>query len=157
MDQVSLRPVTADDEEFLSTLYASTRRDELALTGWDASAQDAFVRMQRAAQQRSYASSHPDAQCDLVLVEDRPAGRLYVDRSGPEIHVLDISLLPEFRGRGVGTHLLTTLLGEAQGVGRGVTLNVARTNRALDLYRRLGFAVARADDVYLDLVWTAPI
>lgn len=154
MQCVSLRPVATADEVFLLRLYASTRADELALTGWDRTTQEAFVRMQQTAQSRSYHSTHPHARCDVILVEQRAAGRLYVDRAGPEIHVLDISLLPEYRGRGIGTRLLTTLCDEAGRDEKRVTLNVERTNRAFGLYRRLGFEVTRADDVYLDLAWT---
>lgn len=153
---VSLRPATAADDSFLHRLYASTRADELALTGWDEHAQDTFIRMQRTAQTRAYTVSHPYARCDIVLVDDRPAGRLYVDRAAAAIHVLDISLLPGHRGRGTGTRLLTALLTEAERTRRAVTLNVARFNRALSLYLRLGFTVTREDEVYLDLAWTAP-
>ena len=36
---------------------------------------------------------------DLVIVEGSPAGRLYVDRSGDPVHVIDITLAPEYRNR----------------------------------------------------------
>jgi ribosomal protein S18 acetylase RimI-like enzyme len=112
--------------------------------------------MQRTAQARAYAVNHPNAGCDVVLVDAVPAGRLYVDRSNQRIHVLDISLVPERRGCGIGTHLLTALLDEAARTGVAVTLNVERSNRAFRLYRRLGFEVTREDEVYLDLAWTPP-
>ena len=46
-----------------------------------------------------------DADFLLVLKENRPIGRLYIHRRGDEIRVIDIALLPEHRGDGIGTKL----------------------------------------------------
>ena len=67
--------------------------------------------------------------------------------------MIDIALLPEQRGRGIGTMLLEQLVGEARRAGKAVRLRVLRTNRALSLYRRLGFRVVREADVYAELEW----
>ncbi|HWF35637.1 MAG TPA: GNAT family N-acetyltransferase [Solirubrobacteraceae bacterium] len=153
---LALRRATAADEAFLYRVYASTRADELAGTGWDEDAKEAFLRMQYEAQARSYRAAHPDACFDLVLVHGTPAGRLCVDRDGAAIHVVDIALLPEHRGRGVGTQLLGALLAEAAGAARRVTLSVERSNPAARLYARLGFEVVRPGDVYSELEWSPP-
>src|ERR1700687_5081961 len=77
---ISLRPIGAADDRFLYELYASTRADELAPLGWDATQRTAFVQMQLAAQTRAYRQEFPDAAFDVILVDAQPAGRLYVDR-----------------------------------------------------------------------------
>lgn len=66
---------------------------------------------------------------------------------GDGVHVVDLALLPEHRGAGVGEALLTRVVGD----GRRVSLSVVRTNPAQRLYRRLGFEVVDEDDVYLHM------
>lgn len=153
---VALRPSTPADADFDYRLYASTRAEELARTGWEAEATEAFLRTQYDAQTRSYRANHPGASFDVILVEGRPAGRLYVDRGTEVIHVIAIALLPEHRGGGIGTLLLAELLDEAATRGRRVTLSVERSNPARRLYERLGFRAVRGDEVYLDLEWSPP-
>jgi GNAT superfamily N-acetyltransferase len=91
-----------------------------------------------------------------VLLDGAPAGRLTVERRAEEIHVLDIALLPEHRGRGLGSALLGELLDEGRRTGRPVTVNALRGGRALALYQRLGFALSGGDEVYADLTWRPP-
>ncbi len=144
---VELRAATPADEDLLRRVYRSTREDELALTGWAEAEKDAFIRMQFDAQKRSYEEQCPNASFDVVVVGGVPAGRLYVDRREEGTHILDVALLPEFRGAGVGSELLRRLLNE----GRPVSLYVERFNPALSWYRRLGFAVVADEGVYLRL------
>jgi ribosomal protein S18 acetylase RimI-like enzyme len=147
--RVSLRPARPEDEDFLRRVYGSTRAEELASTGWDEAMKDAFIAQQFDAQQTHYRANYEDATYDVVMVDDVPAGRLSVARWGDEIRVMDIALLPEYRGRGVGTHLLDALLEEADAAGRSVSIHVERNNPALSLYRRLGFEAAGERGIYL--------
>jgi ribosomal protein S18 acetylase RimI-like enzyme len=136
---VTLRPATAADEGFLRVLHASTRQD---LDGhpWDAATRNAVLRLQFEAQERSWRAAFPKADFDVALVDGEPVGRFVVDRSGGEIHVLDIAFAPEHRGRGFGTDLLEHVLVEADTCHRAVSLQVDRDNVvARRLYQRLGF------------------
>jgi ribosomal protein S18 acetylase RimI-like enzyme len=107
--------------------------------------------MQFDAQASWYAEHYGGASFDVVVVEGEPAGRLYVHRGEREVRIVDIALLPEYRGRGVGTSLLGKLLAEADVAGKSVTIHVERLNPALGLYERLGFALAEDKGVYLFL------
>lgn len=149
---LGLRRATAEDEAFLGAVYASTREHELAAVAWDAATKDAFMRMQFAAQDRSYRQRHPGAAFDVVTVDGLLAGRLSVDRGDSEIHILDIALLPEYRGRGIGTALLTSILDEADMLGKAVAIHVERQNPARRLYDRLGFVQVAEQGLHLLLV-----
>jgi len=107
--------------------------------------------MQFQAQTDWYRDHYADASFDVVLVDGEPAGRLYVHRGDREIRIVDIALLPEHRGSGIGTSLLHDLLAEADALGKSVTIHVERLNPALRLYERLGFALAEDKGVYLFL------
>jgi ribosomal protein S18 acetylase RimI-like enzyme len=147
-----LRPVEAGDRELLYRVYASTRAEELAAVPWDEAEKDAFLRAQFDAQDTWYREHYSRARFDVVEVGGEPVGRLYVHRGADEIRIVDIALLPEHRGNGVGTALLRELLAEADAAGKRVTIHVERLNPALRLYERLGFEVAEDKGVYLFLV-----
>ncbi len=151
----ALRPATAADAGFLLAVYASTRLDELAPTGWDAAQTAAFLRQQFEAQDRHYRQHFPRARFDVVQLSCLDVGRLYVDRAQDEIRVLDVALLPPARSRGVGRALLSRLLDEASASGADVTLHVERHNPARRLYERLGFVEDGGDEIYLAMRWAA--
>jgi ribosomal protein S18 acetylase RimI-like enzyme len=152
---VALRPIAPEDEELLCRVYASTRAEELAPLAWTEEEKAAFLRMQFAAQHRYYQENYASSRFDLVLVDGRPAGRLYVASWPGEVRVVDIALLPEFRRRGVGTALLRALLDEGAERGVPVRIHVERQNPALALYERLGFRLLEDRGVYLFLEWRA--
>jgi ribosomal protein S18 acetylase RimI-like enzyme len=147
-DPISLRPIAPEDLSFLFEVYASTREQELSIVPWDASQKLAFLRMQFEAQDRYYRAQFPDASFDLILLAGRPVGRLLVDRPEDEIRVVDISLHLESRGVGIGGAFLGDLITEARLTNKPIRLHVERSNRALGLYRRLGFKTIGEGDLY---------
>jgi GNAT superfamily N-acetyltransferase len=136
------------DAEFLLAVYAGTRAEELAVVPWTPAEKDAFLRMQFDAQDRWWREQRPDAVFDVILVDGQPAGRLYVDRRADEIRIVDIALLPDHRGMGVGTLLISRVLEEGRTSDRPVTIHVERGNRARVLYERLGFRQIDTTGVY---------
>ncbi len=140
-------------------VYASTREEELATTDWGEEQRRVFVDQQFTAQDVYYRQYYVGARFDLVLLGGKVAGRLYVDRDQErfpgEIRLMDITVLPEFRGRGIGSAILADLIEEARAEGRTLTIHVERFNRALALYRRLGFRQIEDKGVYLLMGWSA--
>lgn len=153
---LELRPVTPEDEPFLFEVYSGTRAEEMSAWGWDAAQREAFLKMQFMAQRRSYEMQQRQARHSIILFEGQPAGRLYVVRSEDAIHLTDISLLEEYRGRGIGTRLITELLEEAARGGVPCRLQVLKSNAAARrLYERLGFAELAGDAMYSEMEWRA--
>jgi ribosomal protein S18 acetylase RimI-like enzyme len=148
----SLRPVRESDRDFLLGLYESTREEELAQVPWDEEVKRAFVEHQFGAQDAHYRANYPGATFDVIEVDGRPAGRLYVFRGVEEIRIMDIALAPEFRGRGIGTELLRELMGEAG--DRSLSIHVEMNNPARRLYERLGFEPAGEHGVYVLMRWS---
>jgi ribosomal protein S18 acetylase RimI-like enzyme len=141
--------VDQGDEDFLFSVYASTREDELALTDWDDKQKEAFARMQFNAQHRYYTDHYAEASFQVILVDGQPAGRLYVARWPEEIRIVDIALLPKYRNAGIGTLLLESLLAEGAAERKRITIHVERFNPAMNLYRRLGFTPVADVGVYV--------
>jgi ribosomal protein S18 acetylase RimI-like enzyme len=145
---VTLRPIGADDRDFLLGLYATSRADELAPVPWSDDEKAAFVEQQFEAQARSYHDAYPDGDFLVVLVDGEPAGRLYLGRRPGELRVVDVLLLPAHRGRGLGTALLEAVIRVADRDGVGVTLHVEPWNPAKRLYERLGFESVEVTGIY---------
>ena len=151
---VRLRTATDDDREFLVGLYGSVRAQELAMVTWEQGQQEAFVRMQFDAQDAEYHRMNPNGTFDVIELQGRPVGRLYVDRRPDEIRIVDISLLPQARGAGIGGGLLAELMDEAATSGRRLTIHVEIANRAESLYTRLGFVEVARRGPYRRMEWT---
>jgi ribosomal protein S18 acetylase RimI-like enzyme len=149
----ALRPETGTDIAFLLRLYISTREQELAQVPWGAAQKQAFLVSQFQAQRHHYRTYFPASTFDVIEQRGKPAGRLYLEVRRTQLHILDIALLPDWRGRGVGTAILEALQAAGRLSGRGVGIMVKKLNPALRLYRRLGFADIADHEVYLELEW----
>ncbi|MGD0987481.1 MAG: N-acetyltransferase [Candidatus Sulfotelmatobacter sp.] len=150
---ITLEPASAADQEFFYQAYASTRAEELVITGWNDQQKEMFLRMQFEAQRQSYLTNIPDAKYSVICCGEVRAGRLIVERTATEIHVVDIALLPEFRRRGIGSFLFGALMNEAREAGKSMRLFVEKFNPALHWYERLGFATVGDGPIYLEMVW----
>jgi ribosomal protein S18 acetylase RimI-like enzyme len=155
MTAFTLRPVTPADQPFLLALFASTR-DDLAQLDADAATLQQLLQMQCSAQQRHYARHYPHAQGSLVLAQDgTPIGQLLVERSVRQILLVDISLLPASRRRGIGTQLVRALMEECSLQAIPLRLNVALGNPAARLYGRLGFMAHDLQGMHQCMEWRA--
>jgi ribosomal protein S18 acetylase RimI-like enzyme len=153
IQSVTLRAAAPADQDFLRDVFASTRSEELVALGWNPTQSQNFIDLQFGAQQRTYQECYPAAENSIILLDERPIGRMIVDRSEDEITLVDIALLPAHRNAGIGTHLLNALQHEAARVGKAVRLNVFITNPAARLYERLGFSSVSDDAMYREMIW----
>lgn len=145
---VTLRPAANEDRSFMLSVYASVREPELEASGLPREQWAPFVEQQFQAQSHAYAS-YRDTSFEVVLVDGEPAGRLIVARWPEELRVVDIALLPEFRGRGIGGALMREVIEEAEQRGVKTSIHVERFNPAQHLYTRLGFRMVSETGVYL--------
>ncbi len=136
---IELRPVEEKDNLFIEAVYRSTREDELKLTNWDESQKNAFIMMQSMAQMAEYNTKFPGATYQVIIYKKQDAGRFYTWETDAEIRLIDIALLPAFRGKGIGTFLLGELVKRSNKVKKKISLHVDPDNTAIQLYRRLGF------------------
>lgn len=151
--EITLRPVVAQDDAFLLSVYAGTRAQEMAMVPWTPEQKDTFVQMQFTAQKQHYAAQFPGANHDLICVQGMPVGRLYLDRGTDTLSILDITILPEFRNRGTGSNILRRLMEEGRASGRAVSIHVENFNPSLRLFERLGFQRAGENGFQLLMKW----
>ena len=152
--RLALRQVTDEDEEFLLSVYASTRADELAQVPWGDEQKRQFLKWQFDLQRREYDARFPDADYSVILIDGRLAGRIWIARDDQESRVLDIAILSEFQNRGAGTLLLRRLIDESKRAGKALRHMVFVLNQdAQRFYERLGFVVIEESGAYKHMEW----
>lgn len=142
------------DGDFLFEVYVCTRADEVRSWGFGEAEAAQFLRSQHRMQLASYDAQFPHAERRILWKEGVRAGYVFVDREPHELRLVEIALLPQFRGRGLGTDIIRGLQMEAAQRGIPVGLTVRMDNRARDLYVRLGFDVVSTHEPYLQMVWS---
>jgi ribosomal protein S18 acetylase RimI-like enzyme len=153
--EIYLEPASPADKSFMYATFASTRTEELAITGWSEEQKEQFLRMQFEAQRLSYLHDLPDAEYLVIHSGPTAVGRLIVERTPAEIHIVDIALLTQFRKQGIGSVLMRRIIAEAEQTGKSVRLFVEKFNPALHWYERMGFKVLSTGPIYLEMIWKA--
>jgi GNAT superfamily N-acetyltransferase len=153
-ESLELRPVTLSDDQFLLSVYESTRKDELDQVEWPEGQREAFVRWQFELQRREYDARFPDADYSIILVNGEAAGRIWIGHDDEQIRLLDIALLPQFQNRGAGTELLRRLIDQAAQTGKVLRHMVfVLNNDAHRFYERLGFVAIEDLGAYKHMEW----
>ena len=152
---VAFRAMTDADLPFVAALYASTRAEEVAATGWPLEQQRAFLEQQHHAQHSHYRIHYADMLWLIAEQAGAAIGRLYLDRWPDQLRIVDISLLPGWRGRGIGAAMLRDVIDMAAASAMRVSIHVEKNNPARHLYDRLGFRFVADKGVYDLLEWGA--
>jgi ribosomal protein S18 acetylase RimI-like enzyme len=153
---LELRDASGHDEAWLKQLFALSQPAIDALLALPGDIGETLVAMQYAARQTHFQAHWPRAVQRVIewrggieagrAPGGQPVGALWADEGSQGIHVLDIAVLPAWRGQGIGTRCLQDLMAVAARRHLPVTLQVAHDNPARRLYERLGFVAAGADD-----------
>src|SRR3954451_1779385 len=150
-----LRPECAEDQEFRYRLFCDSRLPEWYVVDLGPALRENLMRHQFAAQTVTYRARFPQARFDIIELAGAAIGRIVVNRPGPMLHIVDHAILPNLRGRGLGTAIMHALMNEAAESGLPVRLKVADANDpSLRLYLRLGFRAIETAPAYIELEWT---
>ena len=150
---VALSPASEGDREFLIRVYADGRRDELARAMWTDEQTRMFVEHQLDAQTRHYHTVYPNSTHEIIRWNDEPAGRLFLDRGLNEIAILDITVLSDYRCRGIASRLVEELQKEASAHAKPVRIYVESFNPCAAFFIKRGFQVTEQDGVNVKYVW----
>lgn len=123
----------------MQELFFSVRAPEFAMMGWPEATLRDFLAGQSQLQNRHYTNVYPNAANLVVTQHDTAIGRVILYASPGDIRVVDIALLPQWRGSGLGGALLEAIKQQAKARGASVSLSVDLNNPARRLYLRQGF------------------
>jgi ribosomal protein S18 acetylase RimI-like enzyme len=146
---VDRRPAVAADIALLRNLFADAHV-ELAVLPPDT--RFVLVDMQFRAQRRQHSAQYPAAQHDILLVAGTEVGRILIDRSSGECHIVDITIALGHRRAGIAASVLTDVVNEATAAGQRVRLSMWSGNvAARRLCECVGLRVSADDDGYLTM------
>jgi GNAT superfamily N-acetyltransferase len=147
-EDIALRAATEMDADFLRKVFSSTRMDEFLRGGLSHEQAESLLASQFSIQHDYYRRHYPAGCFDIVMYRGCPVGRLYHDWSSDAAQVIDIALLPAYRGAGIGSYLMRALVSEAARKQMPMRLYVEFDNPVRTLYHRLGFVPAGENGVY---------
>ncbi|QIA08487.1 GNAT family N-acetyltransferase [Draconibacterium halophilum] len=154
---LKFRKIKESDISFLKRVYRSTRETELDTTGWDEEQKNKFIDFQFNAQDSHYKNAYVGAEFLIIQKNKLDIGRLYLWRTEHQIRIMDIAILPEYRGKGVGTIILNQLIEESEKSLKKLNIHVEYYNPAMRLYERLGFRKTDDTGVYYFMERSAQI
>jgi len=155
-----LRPATPDDADLQFQLFVHARRTDLTVPGWTAAQQEAFLQMQYRLRTHGYRTQYPGSVTYIALLQGVPVAELIVDRGPGTIRVVDVTVLPVYHvdgvphpTAGIGRLLIAGVIAESKQTSKPILAQVVKLNRALALWRRMGFVVIGDDGVHLTVEW----
>lgn len=157
-ESLALRPIRKSDQRFLRDLYCTSRDYEISQADMTESQKKAFLRQQFALQTKHYDKVYREAELQIIMKDGQPIGRIYTDYNvkDNQFHLIDITLLREYRRFGIGRYLIEGLKARAASANASLSLYVHSFNPALKFYQGLGFVQRRSERGYLYLQWLNP-
>jgi ribosomal protein S18 acetylase RimI-like enzyme len=144
MKALTFRPAAEADVPFLLELRRQTMTEHLQRSGVEASDSERIERVRA------------NFDCaEIILLAGTPVGLLKVVRSQDNWDLVQIQILPQQQGGGLGSNILRTLLAAADAAGVSVSLSVLRANPARGLYERLGFRIVGENDKAYDMRYSS--
>ena len=136
----SYRACTSADKSFMRSLHRRCYTDVVTAQfgGWDDDVQCAF-----------FEKKWIPANYQIVVVENRDVGAICVKATSDHLFVSDIMVDPDYQNRGLGTRIVSDIVARGKSAGRTIRLQVLRHNRAIQLYRRLGFEQTGQNDSHV--------
>lgn len=154
---VTLRPESDQDEPFLQRLIVETIAGELGASQWPEPMRSHLLGIQYTARRHSHRTNFPQAASYIIDADAADAGWALVTTLPQQIQLVEIMVLPELRGRGIGAAAIRQVLATAAAAAKPVRLNVNVTNQAaVGLYQRLGFRRVNGDEVQHIMVCPPP-
>lgn len=131
-----LRPGRQEDYDFAKELYFGSMKPLLeALDAWNAEEKEA-----------AFASYYDVDEVRVIMVDGQDVGWIQVSHTDEEFCLDQLHLIETARGKGIGTVLIKETIAEAAEEGKNVSLSLVKGNRAIRLYRRLGFHQVAEDE-----------
>ena len=136
-----LKPATDADQPWLDSLRRAAYRDLFDVTwgGWD-----------ETRHKRHFSEFWEAGNVSIVLIDGQPVGVVQLFDSEETIEIGEIQVLPDFQNRGIGSHILCSVIELARNEGKRASLHLGLKNYgAFRLYERLGFEETARSDTHI--------
>ena len=151
--KIDLLPVSASDEAFLMKLFEALRAPGYEKSGGHLQ-MPVVVHLQFKAREQALASKYGDGEDSLILVDGTPVGRYRVVRREDEFQIGDLSILPEYQRRGIGSELIAKLTEEARVRRVPILVQIGQRDlTAAAFFKKMHFEIAAQDASFVTLKW----
>ena len=100
-----------------------------------------------------FAAAWSEAEHEIIMCDDSPCGYLCLEDRGDDLYLRELVVDSGFQRKGIGTKLLQDIIDEAGRRNLRVALRTQTTNRAVNLYRRIGFQEIGHTDSHIMMEW----
>ncbi|MBN1161284.1 MAG: GNAT family N-acetyltransferase [Dehalococcoidales bacterium] len=98
-------------------------------------------------QRQFYAQEWQKLRPDIILYNNKPIGSICVWNDKEAIYIERFYILPAYQNKGIGSHLVKTILDRADKEGLIARLHVLKINPAISLYKRHGYVITDEDEI----------
>lgn len=155
MGIISLHSIELGHNEFLLRLFKENRLDLTYISGLSEQQKTEFIFKQFTMEQEQLIQIYPGAEFNIVMLNEEPVGQLYIQHGKATDRILEIGLLEEYRGLGIGRKILTSVIEDAIKKSKCICLQVAWFNHAAYLfYKKMGFQVIEDKGVFYEMQYT---
>ena len=114
--------------------------------------------MQFEMRERAYAMQFPKLEVQMIEGHDGPVGQMLTEERSDVLALVDIAILSEHQGRGLGRSVIGDLQRRAAEAGLPIVLHVDMVNtRAQALYAKMGFRVTGQSQIQYRMEWNMPM
>lgn len=140
---VTLRDAQESDVEFLLRLRNATMNEHILREGIDVSQDNHLDRVH----------FHFES-AKIIQADNKDIGLFKVQRDSAPWDLIQIQLLPEYQGRGIGRDLIARLQNEARLSKASIVLSVYKNNPAFKLYSALNFVIDSETEKTFEMKWS---
>jgi GNAT superfamily N-acetyltransferase len=142
--KLTRKAATPSDTDFARNAHHRAYRDVIVrqFGSWDDILQDKF-----------FDSDWRNSKFEILLCDDVPCGYTSIEEAADCIHIRELVLLPEYQARGIGSSILHETLERAKQRQIPVKLGTLHKNRALNLYKKLGFHECGSTETHTLMQW----
>lgn len=154
-DEIVLRPVKTDEENFWREVFYDSVREHFATLNLPEDDLKNLLEFQFQAQNADYQTNYPQASNNVILFKEIRVGRVILSTEHNDLHLIDIAVLTEFRNQGIGTKILEWLFAHSRETNLPIRFYVEKINPAFRLYERLGFKIVADVTTHFQMEWKA--
>lgn len=149
---ISLCPIEPQYNEFLFKVFKESRPELNLINDISEEQKTNIILQQFTMEHQQLIQMYPNAELNIVMLNKEPVGRIYINYGQTSVRILEIGVLEQYRGLGIGKKILTRVIKEAEKNEKTVNLQVAWFNQsAYTFYERIGFKVVENNGVVSEM------
>lgn len=152
MSIILVESVVENCNEFLLKVFKEIHPELNYINGVTEEEREELICQQFKVEQSQLIQMYPKAKLNIIMLNEKPIGIIYISHGETSDRILQIGILEDYRGLGIGKKVMNKIIKESVKRGKTVSLQVAWFNqRAYVFYEKLGFKVVENNTVFYEM------